>query len=250
MVKSLPMISLPEQTDSRVNKATKIIEQQKIAVVEKNLSYEESLKALKLGKIQGIIAGATWSSSKTFSLALKEIGVKKGGWASTVFLINIKNKKYFFADCALNIEPNKEQLAQIAINTAKFVKEMGIAPKIAMLSYSTKGSSNHPIALKVREAAQLVKKKLKGIIVEGEIQFDAAISRTIAKQKGAKSEEYNVFIFPDLNSGNIAYKVVERLADAKAIGPITLGLNKPVNDLSRGCSAEDIVEVARLTTKQ
>jgi len=250
MVKSLPIISLPEQNDSRIKKATKIIEQQKIAIVEKSLSFEEAIKSLKQGKLQGIVAGATWPSSKTFSLALKEIGVKKGRWASTVFLMKIKNKTYFFADCALNIEPNEEQLVQIAINTAEFVKQMKFIPKIAMLSYSTKGSSNHSSAIKVRNATQLVKKKLKGIVVEGEIQFDAAISKTIAKQKGAISEEYNVFIFPDLNSGNIAYKLVERLAGAKAIGPITLGLNKPVNDLSRGCSAEDIVEIAKLTTKQ
>ena len=250
MKQRLPILSLPEQTDSRVKKATKIIEQQKIALVEKNLSFEEAIKSLKQGKIQGVIAGATWPSSKTFSLALKEIGVKKGRWASTVFLMKLKNKTYFFADCALNIEPNEEQLAQIAINTAEFVKQIGFTPKIAMLSYSTKGSSNHSSAIKIRNATQLVKNKLKNVVVEGEIQFDAAISENIAKQKGARSEEYNVFIFPDLNSGNIAYKLMERLANAKAIGPITLGLNKSVNDLSRGCSAEDIVEIARIMSLQ
>ncbi|PIN81644.1 hypothetical protein COV13_00620, partial [Candidatus Woesearchaeota archaeon CG10_big_fil_rev_8_21_14_0_10_32_9] len=150
MKQRLPILSLPEQTDSRVKKATKIIEQQKIALVEKNLSFEEAIKSLKQGKIQGVIAGATWPSSKTFSLALKEIGVKKGRWASTVFLMKLKNKTYFFADCALNIEPNEEQLAQIAINTAEFVKQIGFTPKIAMLSYSTKGSSNHSSAIKIR----------------------------------------------------------------------------------------------------
>ena len=246
----IPIISLPEQNDSRIKAATKEIEKKGIAKIETKLTFEQAINSLKKGEIDGIVAGATWSSKKTYSLALKEIGVVKNGWASSVFIMKLKGKTYFFADCALNIDPNEEQLAQIAINTADFAENLGFKPKIAMLSFSTKKSSEHPFALKVRKATQIIKKKNPKLVVEGEIQFDAAISRKIAQQKGAKVLEYNVFIFPDLNSGNIAYKLMERLAGAQAIGPITLGLKKPVNDLSRGCSTKDIIEIVKITAKQ
>ncbi len=249
-MKTKPILSLPEQNDYRIKKATKEIERLGIAKVDKKLSFDEAISELKKGKIQGVIAGATWSSAKTFSKAIKEIGVSNNRRASTVFMLKKNSKNYFFADCALNVKPNEKDLVDITINTIDFVERLGIKPKVAMLSFSTRGSSNHEEAKKVLSAKNMVNKKRPDIMIDGEIQFDAAISKRVAKQKGIMHQEYNVFIFPDLNSGNISYKIMEHMAGYKAIGPITLGLRKPVNDLSRGCGVEDIVEVAKITIKQ
>ena len=156
-----------------------------------------------------------------------------------------------FADCSVNVEPDVNTLADIAIDTAETAKRFGIEPVVALLSFSTAGSSEHPLVKKVREAAKLVKSRRPDLTVEGEMQVDAALMDQIGALKDPGSPvagHANVLIFPDLESGNIAYKLVERLAGAKAVGPILQGLKKPVNEVSRGCSAEDIVNLAAITS--
>ena len=159
-----------------------------------------------------------------------------------------------FADCAVNIEPDAEQLASIAIASADTAKKIaGIDPKIAMLSFSTKGSAKHVNVDKVVEATKIVNTIAPELQCDGELQLDAAIVESVAQLKAPGSKiagHANVLIFPDLQSGNIGYKLVQRLAGAQAVGPICQGFNKPVNDLSRGCSSEDIVNVVAMTVLQ
>jgi phosphate acetyltransferase len=165
-----------------------------------------------------------------------------------------ENGVVVFADCAINPEPNAEQLADIAIASAETVKVLvGIEPRVAMLSFSTKGSAKHSMVDKVVEATKIAQKKRPNLLIDGELQADAALIPSIGERKAPNSKiagKANVLIFPDLQSGNIAYKLVERLAKAEAIGPISQGMRKPVNDLSRGCSAEDIVNVVAITVLQ
>jgi len=155
-----------------------------------------------------------------------------------------------FADCAVIPDPTPEQLASIAISSANTHQRLtGVEAKIAMLSFSTKGSAKHPLAGKVIEATDIVKNLNSSLIVDGELQFDAAYIPEISKRKAPNSlvaGQANVFIFPDLNAANIGYKMVERLAEAIAVGPVIQGLAKPYNDLSRGCSVEDIINVAAI----
>ena len=156
-----------------------------------------------------------------------------------------------FADCAINVEPDEKTLADIAIDSAETAKRFGVEPVIAILSFSTAGSSDHSLAQKIRAAAALVKSRRPDLIVEGEMQVDAALMDQIGALKDPGSPvagHANVLILPNLESGNIAYKLVERLAGAKAIGPLLQGLKKPVNEVSRGCSVEDIVNLAAITS--
>lgn len=156
-----------------------------------------------------------------------------------------------FADCMVNIEPSSHELAEIAIDTAETAQRFGIQPRIAMLSFSTNGSAKHPNVDRVREATQMVQSRRPDLLCEGEMQVDAALVPDICKKKFPTSKicgDANVLIFPNLESANIAYKLVERLAGAQAIGPILQGLTKPVNDLSRGCSVNDIVHLAAITS--
>ena len=160
---------------------------------------------------------------------------------------------FFFADCVLNIIPTAEQLAEIALTTAQTAIEFGIKPRVAMLSFSTRASAKHELIDKVRIATELVKQKDKELIIDGEIQIDAAIVPEVMKRKCPDSVlegKANILIFPDLNSGNTGYKLVERLGKYKAIGPIMQGLNKPLNDLSRGCSVQDVVDLCAITVIQ
>jgi len=157
-----------------------------------------------------------------------------------------------FADAAVVPEPTVEQLADITIDTARnFEKLTGEKARVAMLSFSSKGSSNHPAAVHVREAFDLVRRKSPDLIVDGELQFDAAVDPIVADHKAPDSPLHgssNVMIFPSLNAGNIAYKVAQRLAHYQALGPLLQGLRKPMHDLSRGCSADDIVDIAILAS--
>ena len=164
------------------------------------------------------------------------------------------NGVFIFADCGLNINPNEQQLAQIAIQSAESFKQLiGNTPKIAMLSYSTVGSGSGESVDKVRQATQIVKQLKPDLIIEGETQLDAAIIPDVSLKKNPNSlikGQANILIFPNLDAGNIGYKLVERFGNTHAFGPITQGLAKPINDLSRGCSIEDIVTTIAITSAQ
>ncbi|MGV8168486.1 MAG: phosphate acetyltransferase [Candidatus Nanoarchaeia archaeon] len=204
-----------------------------------------------LGEADGLVSGATHTTADTLRPALQIIKTKETvKYASSFFLMVTPDSVFFFADCGFIEEPTEEQLTSIAIQTADSAKRFGFTPKIAMLSFSTKGSGKGAVIEKVRKATENVKKLRPDLIIDGEMQLDAAIVPSVAKLKCPNSPiqgDANVLIFPDLNSGNIGYKLVERFGHTKAIGPIVQGLKKPVNDLSRGCSVEDVVIVTEVT---
>jgi phosphate acetyltransferase len=204
------------------------------------------------GLADGMISGFN-SETKPYFPAFEIIKTREGiSRASGVFIM-IGTSTYFFADCALNIDPTPEQLSEIALTTAETAISFGIKPKVAMLSFSTRDSAKHEMIDKVKKATQLTRQKDKDLIIDGEIQLDAAIVPTVAQKKCPDSPlegEANVLIFPDLDAGNIGYKLVQRLAGYKAVGPIMQGLNKPINDLSRGASLQDIVDLAAITVIQ
>ena len=207
---------------------------------------------VKMGLADGMVSGAIHSTADTVRPALQIIKTKPGiSRTSGVFLMNRENtsERYVFADCAINIDPTAQELAEIAVNTAETAKIFDIDPKIAMLSFSTKGSGKAPQVDKVREATEIA----KGLNPDGELQFDAAFvpeTAAIKAPDSAVAGQANTFVFPDLQSGNIGYKIAQRLGMFDAIGPILQGLNKPVNDLSRGSSAEDIYKLAIITAAQ
>lgn len=216
---------------------------------------------VKQEKADGLVSGAAHSTADTLRPALQILKTAPGTkLVSTFVLMDVPNCEYgengvfIFSDCGLNQNPNSEELSEIAISTAKSFKQIiGKEPKVAMLSYSTYGSAKAEEVDKVRNAANLVKEKAPELAVDGEMQFDAAIVPSIAASKAPGSNvagTANTMIFPDLQAGNIGYKLVERLAKAEAYGPICQGMAKPVNDLSRGCKAEDIVGVIAITCVQ
>lgn len=216
----------------------------------KNVSYFGTM-LVQMGEADGLVSGSTHSTADTVRPALQIIKThEKFHKVSSFFFMLLNDKLLIFADCAIVIDPDAKDLAEIAIDTAKSAKKFGIEPKVAMLSFSTKGSAKHPSVDKVREAVSIVKGKMPDLVVDGEMQVDAALVPEVCEKKCKECALHgnsNVLIFPDLQSGNIAYKLVERLAKANAIGPILQGLRKPVNDLSRGCSVRDIVDVSAIT---
>lgn len=211
---------------------------------------------VKMGLADGMVSGAIHSTADTVRPALQIIKTKPGiSRTSGVFLMNRENtsERYVFADCAINIDPTAQELAEIAVNTAETAKIFDIDPKIAMLSFSTKGSGKAPQVDKVREATEIAKGLNPDLGLDGELQFDAAFvpeTAAIKAPDSAVAGQANTFVFPDLQSGNIGYKIAQRLGMFDAIGPILQGLNKPVNDLSRGSSAEDIYKLAIITAAQ
>lgn len=216
---------------------------------------------VKQEKADGLVSGAAHSTADTLRPALQILKTAPGTkLVSTFVVMDVPNCEYgengvfVFSDCGLNQNPNSEELSEIAISTAKSFKQIiRKEPKVAMLSYSTYGSAKAEEVDKVRNASDLVKEKAPELAVDGEMQFDAAIVPSIAKSKAPGSNvagRANTIIFPDLQAGNIGYKLVERLAKAEAYGPICQGMAKPVNDLSRGCKAEDIVGVVAITCVQ
>lgn len=216
---------------------------------------------LKCDEADGLVSGAAHSTADTLRPALQIIKTKDGEKiVSAFFLMEVPNCEYgekgifIFADSGLNENPTPEQLAEIAHSSSiSFEKLVGKESKIGMLSYSTHGSKDSEITLKVKEATNFIREKYPNLKVDGEIQLDVAIVPEIAKLKGVDSEvagKCNTLIFPDLNCGNIAYKLVQNLAKAEAYGPICQGIAKPVNDLSRGCSVQDIVGVIAITAVQ
>ena len=217
---------------------------------------------MKKNAADGMVSGAIHSTADTLRPALQIIKTKPGvTTASSCFVMEIPNKAYgqdgvmIFADCAVNITPDAQQLAAIAIASAQTAKDIAeiAEPKVAMLSFSTKGSGKGEMVDKVRQATELVKELAPELNVDGELQADAALVEKVGQLKSPGSTvagHANVLVFPSLEAGNIGYKLVQRLAGAEAIGPVMQGLARPVNDLSRGCSVEDIVSLCALTAVQ
>lgn len=203
------------------------------------------------GMAHGSVSGSFATTADVTRAAIFCVGLQKGiSILSSFFLMAYPNKVFSFADCAVNPNPDANQLADIAISTADNHKKLtGDEPYIAMLSFSTKGSAEHELIDKVRQATQIVKEKRPDLNVDGELQFDAAVVESVGKKKAPGSSvagRANVLVFPDLNAGNIGYKIAQRLGGAEAIGPVNQGLIKPFFDLSRGCSVDDIVSTVAI----
>lgn len=216
---------------------------------------------VKTGAADGMVAGAVNSSANVIRPALQILKTAPGTkLVSAFFIMNVPNCTYgnngtfIFADCGLNQDPNAEEVSEIAISSAHSYEQLiGGEPKVAMLSYSTYGSAKSDLVTKMQEATRLAKEKAPDLALDGELQLDAAIVDTVAKQKAPSSKvagQANVLVFPNLDAGNIGYKLTQRLAKAEAYGPILQGIAKPVNDLSRGCVAEDIAGVVAITAIQ
>ena len=239
---------------------------------EKGLTQEEAGKLalnanyfgtlmIKSGAADGMVSGANHSTADTVRPALQIIkSAHKDRGVSSMFIMVCNNKPYYLSDCAININPTAKELADIALESAESVLKFGDTPRIAMLSYSTYGSGKGEGVDKVKEATKLAKEALssdeykdKNITLDGELQADAALDMTVAKKKAPGSEvagQANTLIFPNIEAGNIGYKLLQRLGGAESYGPMLQGLNAPVNDLSRGCSAEDILGLVAITVLQ
>lgn len=205
-------------------------------------------------KADGLVSGAAHSTADTVRPALQIIKTKQGvSKTSGVFIMVREDEKYVFADCAINIAPDSNDLAEIAVESAKTAEMFDLEPRVAMLSFSTKGSAKSPETEKVAAAVEEAKKRAPQLVVDGEFQFDAAFVPSVAKSKAPDSVlqgDANVFVFPSLEAGNIGYKIAQRLGNFEAVGPILQGLNRPVNDLSRGCNEEDVYKLALITAGQ
>ena len=205
-----------------------------------------------LGKADGYVAGNLCATADTIRPALKVIGTTNG-FASSYFLMLRGDETLLFADCGFNIDPTAEQLARIAIDTAHSAQSYRITPRVAFVSCSTHGSAVHARVDKVRCAFDIARTSAPDILMDGELQIDAALDPAVAARKAPASPvqgRANILIFPDLDSGNIAYKIAQRLGGFDAIGPIMQGFSKPVNDLSRGCTVQDIIDVVAVTAMQ
>ncbi|HSR10817.1 MAG TPA: phosphate acetyltransferase, partial [Thermodesulfobacteriota bacterium] len=209
---------------------------------------------IRRGEADGLVSGAVHTTAHTLRPAFEVIGIKPGfSLASSVFFMCLPDKVLVFGDCAVNPEPTVEQLADIAASSADTARAFGVEPLVAMLSYSTGESGKGADVEKVREATRRVKRARPDLLVEGPIQYDAAVDPSVAMTKLPGSPvagRATVFIFPDLNNGNITYKAVQRSSNAVAIGPVMQGLKRPVNDLSRGATVTDIVNTVAITAIQ
>lgn len=211
---------------------------------------------VKMGKADCLLGGATYSTADTVRPALQLIKTKPGNKIVSSCFIMVRpaasgeNEVLAMADCAINIDPNEDELVEIATETVKCGRIFGIDPKVAFLSYSTKGSGKGETVDKMRNACEKAKAAMPDVPVDGEMQFDAASSPIVARTKHLDEGvggHANTFIFPDINAGNIGYKIAQRLGNFDAYGPILLGLNAPINDLSRGCNAQEVYSMAIIT---
>ncbi len=211
---------------------------------------------VKMGVADCLLGGATYSTADTVRPALQLVKTRPGSKIVSSCFIMVRdrgtgdNEVLAMGDCAINIKPNEDELVEIAVETAKCAQIFGVEPKVAFLSYSTKGSGKGEDVDKMRNACEKARAAMPGIPVDGEMQFDAAVSPTVGQLKfpGSSVAGYaNTFIFPDINAGNIGYKIAQRLGGFDAYGPILLGLNAPINDLSRGCNAQEVYSMAIIT---
>ena len=240
--------------ERRKGKATK---EQAVELLD-NVNYFGTM-LVYTGKAEGLVSGAAHSTGDTVRPALQIIKTKPGvSRTSGIFFMIKGDEQYIFGDCAINPELDAQGLAEIAVESAKSAQSFGMDPKVAMLSFSTKGSAKSDDVTKVQEALKLAQEKaeadqLDHVVIDGEFQFDAAIVPSVAERKapGAKIQgDANVFVFPSLEAGNIGYKIAQRLGGYDAVGPVLQGLNSPVNDLSRGCSTEDVYNLSIITAAQ
>ncbi|MFV0283850.1 MAG: phosphate acetyltransferase [Castellaniella sp.] len=216
---------------------------------------------VRLGQADGSVAGAVHTTADVVRTAIQVIGRQPGTQTISSFFIMMRDEPFptgghtmVFSDCGLVIEPSSHELAEIALASARSTQALlGIEPRVAMLSFSTHGSAAHKQIDRIREAMELARQQAPDLLIDGEMQLDTAIVPEVAHRKWAQSPvagRANVLVFPSLDAGNIGYKLVERLGHATALGPILQGLNKPANDLSRGCSADDIHQVIAVTVAQ
>ena len=223
-------------------------------ILKRDLNYF-GVMIVKLGYADGLVSGAIHTTADTIRPALQIIRTIPGRKrvSGVMVMLGPNGEQLVFADTAVNITLEADELAEVAVETAHTAKTFGLDPYVAMLSFSTHGSAHHDLATKVARATAIAKDINPDMRIVGEIQFDAAIDPETAKNKAPESDvagKCNVFIFPDLQAGNIGYKIAQRLGGYKALGPILQGLNAPVNDLSRGCSAQDVYEIAIITAMQ
>ncbi|MDU1663794.1 MAG: phosphate acetyltransferase [Peptoniphilus harei] len=207
-----------------------------------------------MGKAKGLVSGAAHTTADTVRPALQIIKTKEGyKRCSGAFIMLRGEEMYLMADCAINIDLDAEGLAEVAVVSNETARQFGMDPKIAMLSFSTKGSASHERVTMVAEATKMAKEKNPDMAIDGELQFDAAFVESVAKKKAPGSEvagHANVFVFPNIEAGNIGYKIAQRFGGFEAIGPILQGLNAPVNDLSRGCVEDEVYSLAIITAAQ
>ncbi len=250
---------IAELVELRQKKGLTSEQAKELLTADDNLFFAAMM--VRLGDAGGAVAGAFNTTGDVLRAAFQVIGTAPGmKTVSSVFLMVTKNPEFgengilLFADCAVNPNPNAQALAEIAVATAQSCKSfLGVDARVGMLSFSTKGSASHQDADKVLEALEIAKKLNPELMIDGELQLDAAILPKVGDKKAPGSPvagKANTLIFPDLDAGNIGYKLVERVAGAEAVGPIIQGLAKPVNDLSRGCSVADIVNVSAITAVQ
>ena len=237
--------------ERRKGKATKEQAEQ----ILKDVNYFGTMLTY-MGVTQGMVSGAVHSTGDTVRPALQIIKTKPGVSRTSGAFLMVRGRdqeKYLFSDCAINVNPNAQELAEIAVASAKTAELFDIDPKVAMLSFSTKGSAKAEMVDKVVEATKIAQELAPDYTIDGELQFDAAYVPSVAAQKAPNSEvagEATVFVFPDLQAGNIGYKIAQRFGGFEAIGPILQGLNQPVSDLSRGCNEEDVYKLSIITAVQ